>query len=168
MKKAFMKAALLLVLMLVTVVTSMAQTAKEPVPIPNPYREESIQVDPIFQDHSNGEFSEKEAELLAQKQVAEQAEKLALEETLAKEKELEKAKVVNPNWRNDAVLEKQINEAKRAEVKAINVSDLEARKLEIQRLEATLLKITDEGVRTKVLNKIDNLKNNSTETGWAE
>ena len=61
-----------------------------------------------------------------------------------------------------------VNFQKRAEVKAINVSDLEARKLEIQRLEATLLKITDEGVRTKVLNKIDNLKNNSTETGWAE
>lgn len=118
-------------------------------------------------------IGQKEKQQELEQQARKQQEELELQKAqaaaVAKERELEKAtKVINPNWRNQKSQEQLIMQAKRAEVEAINKNDKEARLAEIKQIETILLNETDEGMKQKLRNKIDKLKNHSSETGLVE
>ncbi len=112
---------------------------------------------------------QQELEQQARKQQEELELQKAQEVAAAKERELEKAtKVINPNWRNKKNQEELISEAKRAEVEAINQQNKEQRETEIKKTEQELQQTTDEGLKTKLQNKINNLRNHATEIGIVE
>lgn len=105
---------------------------------------------------------------LQQKAAAETKLKQEQEAAAMKERELESKKVVNPNWRNQKSQEQIIMETHKAEVEALNIYEKEQRLKEIQNLENQLLQTIDEGMKNKLRNKIDNLKNHPSENGFAE
>lgn len=145
----------------------MAQQAKQPVPPPSPRTEEVREVArPVFEQET--QISPEEELQLQQKTAAEAKLKQEQEAAAMKERELESKKVVNPNWRNQKSQEQIIMETHKAEVEALNIYEKELRLKEIQNLENQLLQTTDEGMKTKLRNKIDNLKNHPSENGFAE
>lgn len=118
-------------------------------------------------------IGQKEQQQDLEQQARKQQEELELQKAqevaAAKERELEKAtKVINPNWRNKKSQEELISEAKRAEVNAMNQQDKQQREVEIKKTEQELQQTTDEGLKTKLQNKINNLRNHTSETGFAE
>lgn len=173
--KSFLASCLLLIAGVVE-----AQVAKEvTVPKTQEIRETEM-VFPTEREHTidaKMQDREKEKNLqVSEQQKAQEAadakelelKKAQEEMAAAKERELESKKVVNPNWRNQKSQEQLIMEAKRAEVEAINKADREARLVEIKKIEDMLPQVTDEGMRQKLINKIDNLKNHPSETGLVE
>ncbi|MBL7787576.1 MAG: hypothetical protein JNM36_16845 [Chitinophagales bacterium] len=171
-KSVFFFSFLLLCALGVNAQTSVKQVTDAPKPRTTEVQEQVWQVEreavsPAEKDVSQ-QAIEKKQEVLQEKAQQEIELQKAQETAAAKERELESKKVINPNWRNQKSPEQLIMEARRAEVEAINQQEKQQREAEIKATELQLQQTTDEGIKQKLLNKINNLRNNPTETGLAE
>lgn len=171
-KSVFFFSFLLLCALGVNAQTSVKQVTDAPKPRTTEVRENVWQVEreavsPVEKEAAQ-QVVEEEQEALQQKMQQEIELQKAKEAAAAKERELESKKVINPNWRNQKSQEQLIMEARRAEVEAINQQEKQQREAEIKATELQLQQTTDEGMKQKLLNKINNLRNNPTETGLAE
>lgn len=171
-KSVFFFSFLLLCALGVNAQTSVKQVTDAPKPRTTEVRENVWQVEreavsPVGKEAAQ-QVVEEEQEALQQKMQQEIELQKAKEVAAAKERELESKKVINTNWRNQKSQEQLIMEARRAEVEAINQQGKQQREAEIKATELQLQQTTDEGMKQKLLNKINNLRNNPTETGLAE
>ncbi len=167
--KKLLKMILVCLSVMVPSMAAWAQSVKQLAPPPAPHTEEVGERVAMPTTDQTEAVSHEDLILKQQKEQQELEQQKVQEAAIAKERELEKAtKVINPNWRNQKSQEQLIMDVKRAEVEAINKADKEIRMAEIKKIEAMLLQVTDEGIKLKLTNKINNLRNHPNETGLAE